>query len=133
MNCGCWIGKNLERANADVKLSLPFCAGVMALRNVVVTTIGNGPAFGGRNMKPKQVRLFIKPYCGWCHEAIDWLDERGIEYETLDVISDPAARREMLELSGQTLAPVIEVDGEVLADFDTGQLAVFWSKLEQNG
>lgn len=83
-------------------------------------------------MKRKLVRLFIKPYCGWCHEAIEWLEERGIPFETLDVISDPAARREMQEMSGQTLAPVIEVDGEVLADFDTDQLEVFWKKLESS-
>jgi glutaredoxin len=82
-------------------------------------------------MTPRSIRLFIKPYCGWCHEAIDWLDDRGIKYETLDVISDPVARREMLALSGQNLAPVIDVDGEILADFDTDQLAVFWRKLEQ--
>lgn len=81
-------------------------------------------------MKERHVRLFIKPYCGWCHEAQEWLDERGIEYQTLDVISDSAARREMVQLSGQTLAPVIEVDGEVLADFDTDQLEDFWKKLE---
>jgi glutaredoxin 3 len=81
-------------------------------------------------MKARNVRLFIKPYCGWCHEAREWLDERGIAYETLDVISDSAARREMLQLSGQSLTPVIDVDGEVLADFDTDQLDNFWKKLE---
>jgi glutaredoxin len=82
-------------------------------------------------MKPRHVRLFVKPYCGWCHEAEDWLEKRGIAFETLDVISDPNARREMFRLSGQTLAPVIDVDGEILADFDTGQLAAFWKRLEQ--
>ena len=81
-------------------------------------------------MSAEKIRLFIKPYCGWCHEAMEWLDAREIEYETLDVISDPAARQEMLQLSGQTLAPVIEVDGEVLADFDTDQLARFWKQIE---
>ncbi len=81
-------------------------------------------------MKPEKVRLFIKPYCGWCHEAMDWLNERGVRYETLDVISDSAARKEMLRLSGQTLAPVIEVDGEILADFDTGELEEFWTSLQ---
>jgi glutaredoxin 3 len=81
--------------------------------------------------KFQSVRLFIKPYCGWCHEAEDWLAERGIRYEILDVTTDPQARLEMHALSGQTLAPVIEVDGEILADFDTGQLAVFWKRLEQ--
>ena len=73
-------------------------------------------------MKPEQVRLFIKPLCGWCDEAIDWLDQRGIKYETLDVIADPAARKQMFQLSGQTLAPVIQVDGEVLADFGVEEL-----------
>lgn len=80
-------------------------------------------------MRPEKVRLFIKPYCGWCHEAMEWLEERGIHYESLDVTSDPAAWKEMTRLSGQTLAPVIDVDGEVLADFDTGQLEVFWNEL----
>ena len=83
-------------------------------------------------MKPERVRLFIKPYCGWCHQAIEWLDERGIQYETLDVISDTKAQKEMLKLSGQTLAPVIDVDGEILADFDTDQLEVFWKRLERD-
>jgi glutaredoxin 3 len=82
-------------------------------------------------MNAKRVRLFIKPYCGWCHEAVEWLEQRGIQYETLDVTNDPAARREMYELSGQTLAPTIDVDGEILADFDTGQLEAFWKRLEQ--
>jgi glutaredoxin len=81
-------------------------------------------------MKPEKVRLFVKPFCGWCHEAKDWLEERGIAYEELNVISSRAAFKEMVDLSGQTLAPVIEVDGEVLADFDTGQLEKFWKKLE---
>jgi glutaredoxin len=81
-------------------------------------------------MKERKVRLFVKPFCGWCHEAKDWLEERGIAYEELDVITSRAAWKEMQALSGQTLAPVIEVDGEVLADFDTGQLEEFWKKLE---
>ncbi len=73
-----------------------------------------------------RVRLFIKPYCGWCHEAIQWLDDRQIQYETLDVMTDSAAMAEMVRISHQTLAPVIEVDGIVLADFDVGELATFW-------
>ena len=51
-----------------------------------------------------------------------WLDEHGIEYETLDVIANEAAFDEMVRLSGQDLAPVIEVDGKVLADFGPEQL-----------
>ena len=82
-------------------------------------------------MKPKKVRLFVKPYCGWCHKAERWLDQHEIEYETVDVISDEAAYDEMINLSGQELAPVIDVDGEILADFGPDQLARFWEQLEK--
>jgi glutaredoxin 3 len=75
--------------------------------------------------------LFIKPYCGWCHKAIQWLDDHGVEYEKVDVIADEAAYDEMIRLSGQELAPVIEADGEILADFGPDQLEAFWKKLEK--
>jgi glutaredoxin 3 len=76
-----------------------------------------------------KIRLFIKPYCGWCHKAMRWLDDRGIEYEKMDVIADEAAFAEMIRLSGQTLAPVIDVDGKVLADFGPDELAKFWERI----
>ena|SRR2546422_528924 len=79
---------------------------------------------------PIKVRLFIKPYCGWCRQAMDWLDDHCIKYEVLDVIGDDKAYEEMYRLSGQTMAPVIEVDGKVLADFSAKELAVFWNKLQ---
>ncbi len=82
-------------------------------------------------MKAKRIRLFIKPYCGWCQKAMHWLDDRGVDYERVDVVADEAAYDEMIRLSGQELAPVIDVDGEVLADFGPDQLADFWGKLEK--
>jgi Glutaredoxin and related proteins len=60
-----------------------------------------------------------------------WLDGRGIDYEPIDVIEDESAFDEMIRLSGQDLAPVIVVDGEILADFGPDQLAAFWQKLEK--
>ena len=81
-------------------------------------------------MKPQSIRLFVKTWCGWCHEAERWLQERGIAYEKLDVFANSGAGREMRQLSGQGLAPVIDVDGEILADFDTDQLAEFWKRFE---
>jgi glutaredoxin len=59
-----------------------------------------------------------------------WLDEHDIVYEKIDVIADEAAFEEMVRLSGQELAPVIEVDGKVLADFGPEELAKFWEKMK---
>jgi len=82
-------------------------------------------------VKPRRIRLFIKPYCGWCHKAEQWLDEQQIRYEKVNVLADESAYDEMIQLSGQELAPVLEVDGQVLADFGPDQLADFWKKLEK--
>ncbi len=80
-------------------------------------------------MKPKHIRLFLKPWCPWCIEAVEWFDARNWDYEQLDVTRDATARAEMEELTGQTCAPSVEIDGHVLADFDTGQLERFLTKL----
>ncbi len=82
-------------------------------------------------MNAKRIRLFIKPYCGWCQRARHWLDSHGAQYETVDVIASEEAFDEMIRLSGQELAPVLEVDGEILADFGPEELAHFWKELEQ--
>jgi monothiol glutaredoxin len=75
-------------------------------------------------------RLFIKPGCPWCDEAIEWLDSRGIRYTKLNVNGDAAAREEMRELTGQTKAPSIDVDGHILADFGADELEEWWDKMK---
>jgi glutaredoxin len=86
------------------------------------------------DVKPKRIRLFIKPYCGWCHKAMRWLNDRKVDYVTIDVTADESAMEEMVRLSGAELSPVIEVDGKILADFGPEELAAFWEKIEkENG
>lgn len=81
-------------------------------------------------MKPKTIRLFIKPGCPWCDEAMEWLDERQIQYQVLDVIRNAEARQEMRDLTGQTRAPSIDVDGHVLADFGADELESWWKQMD---
>lgn len=80
-------------------------------------------------MQPKNIRLFVKTGCGWCDAAEEWLAEHAIKYTTINVSHDAKAFREMQELSGQTRAPVIEIDGEILADFGPEDLEEFWQDL----
>jgi glutaredoxin 3 len=76
-----------------------------------------------------KTRLFIKPYCGWCDKAMRWLDDHDIACEKIDVIADDAAFAEMIRLSGQELAPVLDVDGKVLADFGPEELPGFFKTI----
>ena len=76
-----------------------------------------------------KARLFVKPSCGWCIKASRWLDEHDIEYEEVDVFADDAAFEEMIRLSGQECAPVLEIGGRVLADFGPEELPGFFKNL----
>jgi glutaredoxin 3 len=78
-----------------------------------------------------KIRLFIKPNCGWCHKAMRWLDDQKIKYEKIDVIADAKAFAEMVKLSGQTFAPVLEADGKILADFGPEELPGFFDSLKR--
>ncbi len=78
-------------------------------------------------MKP-QIRLFVKGYCPWCHKAEHWLDRHGVSYESIDVIEDAKAMEEMIRLSNQDCAPVIDVDGRILADFGPDELEEWWKE-----
>jgi glutaredoxin 3 len=70
-------------------------------------------------------RLYVKTGCPWCHEAIDFLDQAGIEYQKITVTGNAAAYHDMVDLSGQTKAPVLDWDGNILADFGEDELIPF--------
>jgi glutaredoxin 3 len=73
-------------------------------------------------------KLYIKPGCPWCDEVMDYLDRKGIEVETIVVSGNREAMQEMIDLSGQTKAPTMDWNGEVLADFGVDELVPFLKK-----
>jgi glutaredoxin 3 len=72
--------------------------------------------------------LYVKSGCPWCHEVVDYLSERGVGYREKNVSSDPAAREEMTRKSGQTSAPTLDWNGQILADFGVDELVPFLRK-----
>ncbi|MCB1098400.1 MAG: glutaredoxin family protein [Verrucomicrobiae bacterium] len=71
------------------------------------------------------MRLFVKSGCPWCVDAVRYLRAEGYVFQEIDVLRDSAAFDEMIALSGQSLAPTLDVAGSVLPDFDVGQLKEF--------
>ncbi len=69
--------------------------------------------------------LYIKPGCPWCVEVVDFLSKKAIEVEAVIVSGNPEAMRKMIDLSGQSKAPTMNWDGEVLADFGVDELIPF--------
>jgi glutaredoxin len=47
-----------------------------------------------------------------------FLEEKGISYQEIDVASDSNAREEMVRKTGRMAVPVIDIDGEAIVGFD---------------
>jgi glutaredoxin 3 len=69
--------------------------------------------------------LYIKPGCPWCHEVVAFLDEHGIAYHEVNVMTDASGFEEMRRKSGQSRVPTLDWHGTILADFGVDELVPF--------
>lgn len=68
------------------------------------------------------IKIYSTPTCPYCTKAKEFLKEKGIEFEDIDVASNQDAAKEMIEKSGQMGVPVIDIDGKILIGFDQAKL-----------
>jgi glutaredoxin 3 len=77
--------------------------------------------------------LYTKKGCPWCAEAREVLERKGIAYDERSVTANADAFANMLRLSGQTKAPVLEWSGEIIADFGAAELEPFLAARVRTG
>ena len=68
------------------------------------------------------VKIYTTPACPYCFTLMEFLKEKGIEFEEIDVSKDEKARDEMIKKSGRLEAPIIEIDGQIVVGFDKEQI-----------
>ncbi|NVB38334.1 Grx4 family monothiol glutaredoxin [Pseudenhygromyxa sp. WMMC2535] len=86
-------------------------------------------------IKRNRVMLFMKgnkvfPACGFSAQVVQILKHHGAEFETFNVLSDPAIRQGIKDFSDWPTIPQLYVDGEFVGGCDivtemhnTGDLA----------
>ena len=65
-----------------------------------------------------KITVYSAPKCPWCHALKDFLKEKNIEFEEIDISKDQAKVQEMIEKSGQMGVPQIEINGKMIVGFD---------------
>ena len=68
------------------------------------------------------VKVYSTPMCPWCHRAKEYLREKKIEFEDIDVSSNQQAAQEMIKKSGQMGVPVLDIDGKIIIGFNVGAI-----------
>jgi glutaredoxin-like YruB-family protein len=70
-----------------------------------------------------KIRIFSTPYCPYCVTLKEFLKEKNIEFEDINVAEDALAREEMITKSEQMGVPVVEIDGEIIIGFDREKIS----------
>jgi glutaredoxin-like YruB-family protein len=66
----------------------------------------------------KKVKIYTAPGCPFCVLAKEYLKEKGVEFEEIDVSKDEKGIQEVIEKTGQMGVPVLEINGEIVIGFD---------------
>jgi len=63
-----------------------------------------------------KIIAYLKTGCPWCNNLKKFFEENNIDFIEKNVTDNTEYMDEMIELSGQTKAPTIVIDGVVHAD-----------------
>ncbi len=77
------------------------------------------------------IKVYSTPTCPYCKLAKDFLKEKGIAYNDIDVAADGEAAKEMVKISGQMGVPVIDIDGTIIVGWNKNALEEALSKQKQ--
>ena len=71
----------------------------------------------------KKVIVYSTPTCMYCNMLKAYFEEKGVEYENIDVQADPERGREMVEATGQMGVPVTKIGDEYIVGFNQPVIA----------
>lgn len=64
------------------------------------------------------IKIYSSPDCPYCYVVKDYLTQKGIEFEEIDLYEQPEKRKEMEEISQQKNIPVLVINEEIIIGWD---------------
>jgi len=65
-----------------------------------------------------KVKVFSTPSCPYCELLKQFLKDKGVEFEAIDVSQDEKSQNYIMEKTGKIAVPVTEIDDEIIVGFD---------------
>ena len=70
----------------------------------------------------KKIRVFTTKMCPFCVVLKQFLKERNLEFEEIDVSDDEKGIEELFKKSGQYGVPVVEINGKIIIGFNQKEI-----------
>lgn len=68
------------------------------------------------------VTFYSNPTCPYCETAREFLEDKGVSYEEIDVSRDEEAQQKMVKKTGRMAVPTMVIGDEVITGFDLEKL-----------
>ncbi|MCX6737865.1 MAG: thioredoxin family protein [Candidatus Parcubacteria bacterium] len=68
------------------------------------------------------VKVYSTPTCPYCEILKQFLKEKGVEFESIDVCDNETAQNYIFEKTGKMAVPITEIDGEIVVGFDKAKI-----------
>ena len=66
-----------------------------------------------------KIEVYTSPFCGFCHQAKDLLEEKGAVFNEIDIVAEPNRLEEMLKrANGQRTVPQVFIDNNHIGGCD---------------
>ena len=65
-----------------------------------------------------KIEIYTTPFCGYCARAKGLLEDKGAQYDEMDVMMDDKKRTEMRERTKRTTVPQIFINGQHIGGSD---------------
>lgn len=65
-----------------------------------------------------KIKVYSTQTCPWCHRLKDFLTQKKVEFENIDLTAHPDLADEMIEKSGEMGVPQTEINGKMIIGFD---------------
>lgn len=69
------------------------------------------------------VVLYSTMVCPQCHRARSFLEESGVTFREIDLVSDKTLREDIIKRCGVRIAPVVEINGSLFPGFNREKLS----------
>jgi len=78
--------------------------------------------FSQDGKKQKRVVVYTTPTCTWCNTLKTYLKQNNIQFQEIDVASNPSKAEEMVRRSGQQGVPQTDIEGQMIIGFDKSRI-----------
>jgi glutaredoxin 3 len=72
----------------------------------------------GKTKPAPSVIVYSTPDCRYCAMAKEYLSNKGVRFDDIDVSANREKAREMVMMSGQGGVPVLVINGRIVVGFD---------------